>query len=104
MATTGALARQLGARMIMGLNLAANDPALAAAELRAYVNALPEGSIDAVEIGNEPNVYNKITIYRTAAGAPFRARPRSFGYPAFRSQFEATASRTLPFALAGPAL
>ncbi|MFL5865065.1 MAG: hypothetical protein ACJ780_30595, partial [Solirubrobacteraceae bacterium] len=104
MATTGALARQLGARMIMGLNLAANDPALAAAELRAYVNALPKGSIDALEIGNEPNVYNKITIYRTEAGVPFHARPRSFGYPAFRSQFEATARRTLPFALAGPAL
>ncbi|MFL5862658.1 MAG: glycosyl hydrolase family 79 C-terminal domain-containing protein [Solirubrobacteraceae bacterium] len=104
MATTGALARQLGARMIMGLNLAANAPALAAAELRGYVNALPRGAIAAVEIGNEPNVYNKITIYRTPSGAPLRARPRSFGYPGFRSQFEAIARRTVPFALAGPAL
>ena len=94
MATTGALARQLGARMIMGLNLAANDPALDAAELRDYVNALGENAIDAVEIGNEPNVYNKITVYRTAAGAPVHARPRSFGYPAFRPQFEAIARRT----------
>ncbi|MGZ4177966.1 MAG: glycosyl hydrolase family 79 C-terminal domain-containing protein [Solirubrobacteraceae bacterium] len=104
MATTGALARQLGARMIMGLNLAANDPALDAAEVNDYVNALPAGSIDAVEIGNEPNVYNKITIYHTAAGAPVHARPRSFQYPAFRSQFQAIARRTLPLALAGPAL
>ena len=104
MATTGALARQLGARMIMGLNLAGNDPALDAAELRDYINALGEKAIDAVEIGNEPNVYNKITVYRTAAGAPVRARPRGFGYPAFRSQFEAIADRTSPLALAGPAL
>ena len=104
MATTGALAKALGARMIMGLNLAANDPALDAAELRDYLGALPAGSIDAVEIGNEPNVYNKITIYRTPAGGPFPARPRSFGYPEFRSQFARIARHTLPLALAAPAL
>jgi Glycosyl hydrolase family 79 C-terminal beta domain len=104
MATTGALAKALGARMIMGLNLAANDPALDAAELRDYVGALPENSIDAVEIGNEPNVYNKITVYRSASGAPVHARPRSFGYPQFRSQLQAIAKRTLPLTLAGPAL
>ena len=104
MATTGALAKALGARMIMGLNLAANDPALDAAELRDYVAALPQNSIEAVEIGNEPNVYNKITAYRTASGAVFHARPRSFGYPEFRRQFETMANRTLPLSLAAPAL
>jgi hypothetical protein len=57
-----------------------------------------------VEIGNEPNVYNKITIYHTPAGVRFHARPRSFGYPAFRSEFETTANRTRPLRLAGPAL
>ena len=104
MATTGALARATGARMIMGLNLAANDPALDTAELRGYVTALPENSIEAVEIGNEPNVYNKITVYHTAAGAPVHARPRSFGYRAFRKQFQVIARQTLPLKLAGPAL
>jgi Glycosyl hydrolase family 79 C-terminal beta domain len=104
MATTGALAKALGARMIMGLNLAANDPALDAAELRDYVAAMPQNAIDAVEIGNEPNVYNKITVYRTAAGDPFHARPRSFGYPRFRRQFERIAHQTVPLALAAPAL
>ena len=104
MATTGALARQLGARMIMGLNLAGNDPALDAAELHDYVKALPAGSLEAVEIGNEPNVYSKITIYHTRSGAPVHARSRSFRYPAFRSQFAAIAGRTAPLPLAGPAL
>jgi hypothetical protein len=104
MATTGALAKATGARMIMGLNLAANDPALDTAELRDYLAALPENSIAAVEIGNEPNVYNKITVYHTAAGATVHARPRSFGYREFRSQFQAIAKQTLPLKLAGPAL
>jgi hypothetical protein len=104
MATTGALAKALGARMIMGLNLAANDPALDAAELRDDVAALPRGALDAAEIGNEPNVYNKITIYRTPSGGPYPARPRSFGYPEFRVQFARIARRTLPWELAAPAL
>jgi hypothetical protein len=104
MATTGALAKATGARMIMGLNLAANDPALDAAELRDYNAALPKGSLAAVEIGNEPNIYNKITVYHTASGAAVPARPRSFSYTQFRAQFGAVAHRTLPLALAGPAL
>jgi hypothetical protein len=104
MATTGALAKATGARMIMGLNLAADDPALDAAELRDYVAALPQNAIGAVEIGNEPNIYNKITVYHTASGAPVHARPRSFGYPQFRAEFQAIAGRTLALKLAGPAL
>ena len=75
MATTGALAKATGARMIMGLNLAADDPALDAAELRDYVRALPEKAIKAVEIGNEPNLYDGLTVYRTASGAPLPRAP-----------------------------
>ena len=54
----------------MGLNLAANEPALAAAEARDYVKAFGRGAIEALEIGNEPNVYGKLTVYHTLLGAP----------------------------------
>ncbi len=104
MATTAALAHQLRARMIMGLNLAANQPGLVAAEARAYVKALGAGSIQALEIGNEPNVYGKITVFRAPFGVPVAARPASFAYPAYRREFRATAAATPPLALAGPAL
>jgi hypothetical protein len=104
MDTTGALAKALGARMIMGANLAADDPELVATEVRNYVLALPEGSIEAVEIGNEPNIYNKITVYHTASGKPVPARPRTFGYRQFRGQFHELANQTEPLKLAGPAL
>jgi hypothetical protein len=104
MDTTGALAKALGARMIMGANLAADDPKLVATEVRNYVLALPEGSIEAVEIGNEPNIYNKITVYHTASGKPVPARPRTFGYRQFRGQFHELANQTEPLKLAGPAL
>lgn len=104
LATTAALARDLGARMIMGVNLGANDPGLAVAEARAYVRAFGTEGIEALEIGNEPNIYSKMTAYRTVLGLPVPTRPRSFGYPQFRSQFDAIATRLPPLTLAGPAL
>jgi Glycosyl hydrolase family 79 C-terminal beta domain len=104
LATTAALAHQLHARMIMGLNLAADQPGLAAAEARAYVRALGANSIEALEIGNEPNVYGKITVYRAPFGVPVAARPAGYAYPAYRRQFRAIAAAAPPLALAGPAL
>lgn len=104
MDTTGALAHAVGARMIMGLNLAANDPALAGAEARAYVRAIGRQSIEALEIGNEPNIYNQLTLYHTLLGVPLRARAQGFGYPAFRRQFRAIVRASPPLQLAGPAL
>lgn len=103
LATTGALAHQLGARLIMGLNLAADRPALAAAEARAYVRAFGSRSIEALEIGNEPNVYGKIRLFHTRAGRSLRARPKNYGYREFRRQFRAIAA-VAPGTLAGPAL
>ena len=104
MATTSALAHQLGARMIMGLNLAANDPKLAAAEARDDIRAFGRASLEALEIGNEPNIYNRLTVDHTLLGIALHARPRSFGYPAFRRQFRAVARAAPRVELAGPAL
>jgi hypothetical protein len=102
-ATTGALARELGAKMIMGLNLAANEPGLASVEARRDVQTFGS-SLEAFEIGNEPNVYGKIATYHTPAGVPVRARPRDYDYPEFRSEFKAIASGLPALPLAGPAL
>lgn len=104
MATTGALAHQLGARMIMGLNLAANDPALAAAEARAYLGAIGRENLAALELGNEPNLYRAITTYHTVLGAAVHARPPAFDYRQYRLQFAAVARAAPPLQLAGPAL
>jgi Glycosyl hydrolase family 79 C-terminal beta domain len=104
LATTAALAHQLGARMIMGLNLAADQPRLAAAEARAYVRTVGPGSIEAMEIGNEPNVYGKITVYRAPFGVPVAARPANYDYATFRREFRAIAGASGSVALAGPAL
>ncbi|MBV9818283.1 MAG: hypothetical protein JOZ07_08060 [Solirubrobacterales bacterium] len=105
MATTAALAHDLGARMTIGVNLAADEPALAAAQARAYLRAMGRRTLAGLEIGNEPNVYGELTRYRTPSGRLYPARPPGFGYRAFRSEFRAIAAQ-LPsgVSLAGPGL
>ena len=76
LATTAALAHQLGAHMTMGINLAADEPKLAGAEARAFLRSLGASTLAALEIGNEPNVYSKIQILHTLLGAPLYARPQ----------------------------
>ncbi len=104
MATTAALAHALGARMILGLNLAADDPALDAVEVRDYVSAFGRASIEALEIGNEPNIYDKITLLHTALGAPYRTRAPTFDFAQYAPQFAAVAGIAEGLPLAGPAL
>ncbi|HET9105485.1 MAG TPA: glycosyl hydrolase family 79 C-terminal domain-containing protein [Solirubrobacteraceae bacterium] len=104
LATTAALARLLGARMTMGINLAAHEPALAGAEARAFLRSFGSGTLAALEIGNEPNVYAKIQILHTLLGAPLYARPRDYGYPAFRREYLAEAAALPPIPAWGPAL
>jgi hypothetical protein len=69
-------ARATGQRMILGLNLAVDDPALVQAEVRAILRYVPRRDIIAFAIGNEPDAYanrwrwqqyvaGKLVIYRT---------------------------------------
>src|SRR5205807_1491022 len=53
--TVKALATELKARLILGVNFAADRPDLAAAEARAYLSGIGRRYIAALEIGNEPD-------------------------------------------------
>jgi hypothetical protein len=102
-ATTQALARTLGAKLIVGLNLAADQPVLAAAEARRDVSAFA-GSLEAFEIGNEPNVYDVVAAYHTPSGGKVTSRPRGYDYADYLREFRATAAGLPRLQLAGPAL
>jgi hypothetical protein len=102
-ATTAALAAQTRAKLIFGLNLGADQPALAAAEARRAVQAFGS-SLAQFEIGNEPNVYDVIAAYHTASGGPVLTRAAGYGYPKYIAEFRATAARLPSLPLAGPAL
>jgi len=51
------ISRTIGAQFILGVNLGTNDASLAARQAQGYVKAMPAGSIAAIEIGNEPDLY-----------------------------------------------
>jgi hypothetical protein len=108
LATTAAFAHKLHARMILGLNLAADEPALDAAEARAFEAAFGRSSIEALEIGNEPNLFATIAEWKLADGTEVTARPRGYGPSRYRREVGAVVA-ALPhvqptWSLAGPAL
>jgi hypothetical protein len=55
LAVTRALAEATRARLILGVNLEANKPSIAADEARALLSGVGRRSVLALEIGNEPN-------------------------------------------------
>ena len=54
-----ALVRRLGVRLILDLNLITDTPGVAAQWAHAARSALPPHSIDAFEVGNEPDIYSR---------------------------------------------
>lgn len=101
--TTRALASAVGARLILGVNLAAGRPALAAAEARAFVHGIGAPYIQALEIGNEPDIYNLIPWYTDTRGRVFFSRPGNYTFSRYLTEFAHWRAALPPLPLAGPA-
>ncbi len=105
-ATTAALARALGVRLILGINLAADSRAIAGTEARALVRGIGRRYVAALELGNEPEVYGRLGWYSGPGGHPVYARPASYGTVGLESyarDVEAMRSALPAVPLAGPA-
>jgi hypothetical protein len=99
----GALARALDARLILGIDLEAGSRRLAAYEARQLVGRVGRRSVDALEIGNEPELYGSWP-WLDRHGHRVIARPPGYGPAAYIRDFRATARAVPPIGLAGPAL
>jgi hypothetical protein len=110
-ATLASLVRAAHLRVMFDLNLAARSPSMAAALARAATAALPAGSIQSFEIGNEPDLF-RIGYVGVRRIAPGQAGPLSWalGYTPgqyaldFRSYAGAVARVARPATFAGPAV
>jgi hypothetical protein len=64
------LATDIGAKFTLGVNLGSDNVSLAAQQAAAYIPAMPAGSLLAIEIGNEPDLYagngDRASTYTTA--------------------------------------
>jgi len=101
--TTQALAKALGARLIMGVNLAGGRAAIAATEARAFLQGIGRRYVSAFEIGNEPDVYNVFPWFYDRASQPVYARDASWTLQTFTQQFAQWRAAMPVNLLAGPA-
>jgi hypothetical protein len=99
-----ALADAVGARLLMGLNLEAGSPTLAAAEAQAMVAALGSRRIVAFELGNEPELFgNRAFGWYVRDHRRIVSRPRTYDMAAFTRDFSSIGSELPLGRLAGPA-
>jgi len=104
LAVISALAEAVGARLIMGINLEADSPTLAAAEGRAMLAGIGRGRVEAFELGNEPELYaNPNFGWYVRDGRKVPGRPPSYDFGAFTDDFSAVSAKLPPAPLAGPA-
>jgi hypothetical protein len=96
-----ALARDLRARLIVGANLAINRPSLTVAEARALIAGLGRETLQALELGNEPDNYAELPWYRTQ-GRGVYARRGEYGFASFTREFSQLRRRLPAVPLAGP--
>jgi hypothetical protein len=97
---------RLGTPVILGLNLALNDPGNAKAFAEAVSSRLPQGSIESLEIGNEPDLYTRPKTFHV--GRRVRHRPQhrpTYGPDQYFQELEAylgsLSARALPLAAGG---
>ncbi|HUB04346.1 MAG TPA: glycosyl hydrolase family 79 C-terminal domain-containing protein [Solirubrobacteraceae bacterium] len=99
-AVARSLAATLGARLILGINLEADSPAVAATEADALVRGIGRERVEALELGNEPELYG---IFNWGVSNA-TGRPPGYGFGDFENDF-ARIARALPdVPLAGPSL
>lgn len=98
-ATTKALAAATGAKLTLGINLEADSATVAGAEADQLVAGLGPSQIEALEPGNEPELYGTFTWGRT--GKP--GRPHGYDFAAFSRDFTRIARALPKVPLAGPA-
>jgi hypothetical protein len=99
---TKALTQELDARLILGLNLEVNNLMVEQAEARSFLTGLGRQYVEALEPGNEPELYGSWVWYMSH-GTPVHGRPPSWNIGDYAHEF-GTLRRVLRGSpLAGPA-
>ena len=103
LAVTHALAEAVDARLTLGVNLETDSRAIAQAEGYAFESGIGAQYVDALEPGNEPELYPSFTWYVAPDGAHVKGRPPGYTVAAFTRDF-ANIERGLPGRIAGPSI
>ena len=98
------LARAVDGRLILGINLEADSRRIAALEADRLVHSVGASRVQALELGNEPELYGTWPWRILPSGRRVIGRPPDYGMASYVRNFRSIASALPPLALAGPAL
>jgi Glycosyl hydrolase family 79 C-terminal beta domain len=102
MAIAQTLEHETNARLILGVNLEADSPRIARTMADALVSGFGRSSVDALELGNEPELYASFGWYHTNAGKEIPGRPAGWSPQAHATDFAHIAASLPNVPLAGP--
>ena len=87
----------------MGIDLEADSRAAADGEASAFERGIGRRWIEALELGNEPNLYGTFTWYVLPDGVHVTGRPPGYDFSSLPRRLRARSRTGLPGPLAGPA-
>jgi hypothetical protein len=100
-AVTRKLVDDLGAHLIVGINMEADSVKIAAAEIREIHSAM-SGVPTTYELGNEPELYSHFPFYHDAAGQAVLGRAKSYSLTDMADQWNQLANALPDVRFAGP--
>ena len=101
---TGALAETLNGRMMLGINLEADNGKLAGVQARTFVSGIGATRIQALELGNEPELYHGFGWYTDRAGRSVPGRPATGSFDRYLADYAGIERSLSRATLAGPAI
>lgn len=102
LAVARALAEQTGVHYILGINLEADVQAIEVAEAHALLAGIGRAHVAALELGNEPELYSRLSYYVNAKGLGVFGRPASYDFHTFTDEFSSFRRAIGSIPLAGP--
>jgi Glycosyl hydrolase family 79 C-terminal beta domain len=101
-AVAGALVRATNARVMLGIDLEADSGDVAGMEARRVIAAIGRPRVQALELGNEPELYGAFTWYHLD-GRKMPGRAPGWNFADYLREFSAIAKSLPRVPLAGPA-
>ncbi len=95
----GALVRDLDARVILGIDLEADSTRVASTEARALIAGLGRAHVEALELGNEPELYGSFIW----DGSGHTGRPRGYDFAGYSKDIAGMVGALPHVPIAGPA-
>jgi hypothetical protein len=92
------------ARLIMGINLEADSVPVAVTESQQLLARMGKSSVEALELGNEPELFSIFGWYRTPFGKEVPGRPSNYNFAMFQHEWARIAAAMPRVPIAGPSL